>query len=414
MQEEHLSRRHTPIFVALASLLSSWLAIPGTASAQQPALARGIASDEIRLGMAAPFTGPARELGQQMRVGVEAAFRTENDDGGINGRMLRLVTADDGYEPSRTPDAMKQLYDRDQVFGFVGNVGTPTAAVAAPFALERRALFFGAFTGAGLLRRDPPDRYVFNYRASYAEETAAAVRYLIKMRKLKPEQIAVFAQQDAYGDSGYSGVEKAMRAFHPAAGPDTGPVLRAGYQRNTIDVDNAVSQIRTNRYPIKAVVMVATYRAAAKFIEKMRPGYPNMIFTNVSFVGSSSLRDELMLLGPKYAQGVLITQTVPPLDGKDPLVLQYRAALAKFFRGEAPDYVSLEGFVAAQVLIEALRRVGPAVDTEKTVAALENMHGVEIGLGTPINFSRSEHQGCHKVWATQLTETGRFDPVNLQ
>ena len=121
-----------------------------------------------------------------------------------------------------------------------------------------------------------------------------------------------------------------------------------GYSRNTVDVDTAITQIRSNRTPIKAVVMVATYRAAAKFIEKMRPSYPGMIFTNVSFVGSTSLRDELMLLGPKYASGVIITQTVPPLDANMPLVLQYRAALSKYFRGETPDYVSLEGYVAAR------------------------------------------------------------------
>ena len=103
---------------------------------------------------------------------------------------------------------MKQLYEKDEVFGIVGNVGTPTAVVALPFALERKMLFFGAFTGAGLLRNDPPDRYVFNYRASYAEETAAMVHYLVKVKRLKPNQIAVFAQQDPYGDSGFSGVTK--------------------------------------------------------------------------------------------------------------------------------------------------------------------------------------------------------------
>jgi branched-chain amino acid transport system substrate-binding protein len=406
-----VSRQHILIFGALASLLLPFTAPVPAAAQTMTAQVQGVTGDEIRFGMAAPLSGPSRELGQAVRVGIEAAFRTENDDGGVNGRMLRLIAADDGYEPSRTADAMRQLYERDQVFGFVGNVGTPTAAVAAPFALERRALFFGAFTGAGLLRRDPPDRYVFNYRASYAEETYAAVRYLVKVRKLKPEQIAVFAQQDAFGDSGFAGVDKAIRALRTT---DTGPILRVGYQRNTIDVDNAVSQIRASRLPIKAIVMVATYRPAAKFIEKMRPIYPGMIFTNVSFVGSSALRDELMLLGPKYASGVMITQTVPALDGKEPLVLQYRAALAKYFRGEAPDFVSLEGFVAAQLLIEALRRVGPVIDTERLVSTLENMQHIELGLNTPIAFSRSEHQGCHKVWATQLTDTGKFDPINLQ
>ena len=197
-------------------------------------------------------------------------------------------------------------------------------------------------------------------------------------------------------------------------GGESGFILRVGYQRNTIDVDTAIAQIRANKTPIKAVVMVPTYRAAAKFIEKMRPSYPGMIFSSVSFVGSTSLRDELMLLGPKYAQGVIVTQTVPPLDGKMPLVLQYRAALNRYFRGEAPDYVSLEGFVAAEVLVEALRRAGPALDTERVVAAIENMHNVELGLGTPIGYSKSEHQGCHKVWGTQLTDTGKFDTINLQ
>ncbi len=346
-----MSRRYILIFGALASLLSQWTANLAAAdermiAIQAPSVAvRGISNDEIRLGISAPLSGPSKDLGQQMKLGIEAAFQSENDDGGVNGRMLRLVAADDGYEPARTKETMRQLYERDQVFGFIGNVGTPTAVVAAPFALERRMLFFGAFTGAGLLRRDPPDRYVFNYRASYAEETYAAVRYLVKVRKLRPEQIAVFAQQDSYGDSGYAGVEKAIRALRNGEG---GPILRVGYSRNTVDVDTAITQIRSNRTPIKAVVMVATYRAAAKFIEKMRPSYPGMIFTNVSFVGSTSLRDELMLLGPKYASGVIITQTVPPLDANMPLVLQYRAALSKYFRGETPDYVSLEGYVAAQ------------------------------------------------------------------
>ena len=136
-----------------------------------------------------------------MQRGIEAAFREANANGGVHGRQLRLIAADDGYEPARAAETMKQLFERDQVFGVVGNVGTPTAVVAVPYALQRKMLFFGAFTGAGLLRNDPPDRYVFNYRASYAEETAATVHYLVKVKRLRPEQIAVFAQQDPYGDS---------------------------------------------------------------------------------------------------------------------------------------------------------------------------------------------------------------------
>src|SRR5712672_3720824 len=160
---------------------------------------RGVTDQEIRFGIAAPFSGSAKELGRQMKLGIDTAFSRINEAGGVEGRMLKLVSADDGYEPARTLDGMKQLYDKEQVFGFIGNVGTPTAAVAIPYALERRALFFGAFTGSGILRNDPPDRYVFNYRASYAQETDAVVRYLVKIRRIPPKQIAVFAQQDSYG-----------------------------------------------------------------------------------------------------------------------------------------------------------------------------------------------------------------------
>jgi branched-chain amino acid transport system substrate-binding protein len=175
-----------------------------------------------------------------MKVGIEAAFNVANAKGGVFGRQLRLVAADDGYEPTRTAAAMAELYEKDQVFGLIGNVGTPTAVVALPYALDRKMLFFGAFTGAGLLRADPPDRYVFNYRASYAEETAAVVNYLVKVKRLSPDQIAVFAQQDAYGDAGFSGVEKAVRSLR---GGGDSPIVRLGYQRNTVDVDDAVAQL---------------------------------------------------------------------------------------------------------------------------------------------------------------------------
>jgi branched-chain amino acid transport system substrate-binding protein len=373
---------------------------------------RGVTDTEIRLGISAPFTGSAKELGNQMKLGIETAFKVINDSGGgIHGRQLRLVAADDGYEPARAAETMKELYEKQQVFGFIGNVGTPTAVVALPFALERRALFFGAFTGAGLLRRDPPDRYVFNYRASYAEETDAVVRYLVKMRGLRPEQIAVFAQQDAYGDSGFAGVAKAMRALR---GGDERAILRLDYKRNTLDVDDAVARLRAHRIPIKAVVMVGTYRACAKFIEKTRDVYPGMIYTNVSFVGSTSLADELMLLGPRYANGVIVTQVVPAVDSYASAILKYKTALAKYFPGVLPDYVSLEGYVAGTLLLEGLKRAGQQLDTEKLVEALETVRDFDMGLGAPISFGPTEHQGSHKVWGTQLNEYGRYQAIDLE
>jgi len=392
---------------------SARLTPPAVARLQRPAgpAVRGVTDDEIRFGMVAPFTGANKEFGRQLKLGIETAFNAANEAGGINGRRTTLVAADDGYEPVRTVEVMRRLYEQDQVFGTIGNFGSPTAAVAVPFALSQKSLFFGPFTGASIVRHDPPDRYVFNYRVSYAEEAGAAVRYLVKVRRLRPEQIAVFAQQDAFGDAGFVGVEKAMRALR---GGEAHEILRLNYQRNSVDVDDAIAHLRASRAPIKAVVMVATYRAAAKFIEKTRTLYPTMLYTNVSAVGSTGLAAELMLLGPRYADGIVVTQAVPDVNGSSSLVLGYKSALARLYPSETPDYVSFEGYVTANIVLEALRRAGPQPDTEKVVDSLESLHDFNMGLGTPINFGATEHQASHKVWGTQLDATGNYQPLDLE
>jgi ABC-type branched-subunit amino acid transport system substrate-binding protein len=381
-----------------------------TAALEPTPAVQGVTNSEIRLGISAPFSGPANELGNQMKVGIETAFAQANDAGGVNHRQVKLVAADDGYEPKQTAETMTQLYEKDKVLGFIGNVGTPTAGVALPYALEHHALFFGAFTGAGLLRRDPPDRYVFNYRASYAEETSAVVRYLVRVRHVHPGQIAVFAQHDAFGDAGFDGVARAIRAFNG----DDAAILRFGYERNTVDVDNAVAGLRLHKRTIKAIVMVATYRPAAIFIEKTRDISPGMIYTNVSFVGSTALAAELMLQGPRFANGVIVTQVVPAIDSYASAVLKYKHALAKYQGEEAPDFVSFEGYVDGSLLLEGLRRAGPQPDTEKLVDGLETIRNLDMGLGALISFGPSEHQGLHKVWGTQLNAQGHYEPIELQ
>jgi ABC-type branched-subunit amino acid transport system substrate-binding protein len=275
--------------------------------------------------------------------------------------------------------------------------------------LENKRLFFGAFTGAGLLRRDPPDRYVLNYRASYAKETAAIVHYLLTVRKILPEQIAVFAQQDGYGDAGFSGVAKAVRKV----GFDSDRILRVGYPRNSMDLDPAVTALLKRKEQIKAVVMVPTYRQAAAFIRRVKDEGVNPIFASVSFVGSNALAEALKELGSKYAQGVIVTQVVPFYGSSATGVLQYRERLAKYFPTEQPGFVSLEGYLAARVLCVGLDKAGSELTTEKLVEALENIRGLDFGIGTTISFGPSEHQGSHKVWASVLDANFAFQSLEL-
>ena len=405
-----LEQSLNPSGPAAAAAPAPVFAVAPTAAAPAATAVRGVTDREIRFGITAAFTGPVKERGRQMKLGIETAFNRINDAGGVGGRMLRIIAADDGNEPARTREAVRQLYEKDQVFGIIGSIGTATAAAAVPYLLERRMLFFGAYTGGNVVRRDPPDRYVFNYRPSYAEEADAAVRYPVKLRRIPVRQIAVFAQTDDLGDAGYAGVAKAYRAM----GINDSALLRLSYARNTIDVDDAVNLLRVQKVPVKAIIMAASYRAAAKFIEKTRNLYPEMIFTNISGVGATALADELKLLGPRYANGVIVTQVVPAVSGYSSAVLDYKNALTKYFPGEAPDYASLEGFVAANILIDGLKRTGQQLDTERLVDALESTRNLDLGLGVPLSFARADHQASHKIWGTVLDETGRFQPLELE
>ena len=371
---------------------------------------QGVTKGEIIFGMASAFSGAAKESGENLKIGVEAAFAQVNEAGGIYGRRLKLIAVDDGYEPTRTIQAMKTLDEQDKVFGFIGNFGTATAMVAAPYALEHKMLFFGAFSGATVLRRDPPDRYVFNYRPGYADETDAVVKYLVMVRRIAPAQIAVFAQDDGFGEAGVDGVRKAMRELRGEQAPD---VLVMKYKRNAIDISDAMQQFTRRRKTIKAVVMVATYRAAARFVEKTHDLVPNLIYTDVSGVGSTSFADELMLLGPTYANGVVVTQIVPAADSYASAILEYRKALANYSPGSKPDYVSLEGFVDAKLLIAGLKKAGPGLTTERLVDALEEVTNLDMGLGTILSFGPSKHQASSKVWGTMLDEKGHFQPLDF-
>jgi ABC-type branched-subunit amino acid transport system substrate-binding protein len=449
-----MARRAQHVAENLASPHAPDAAFGGLAEGKR-ALANTVGDDSaIRFGLIAPFTGANKDFASELKLGVETAFAAANEAGGVNGKYLRLIVADDGYDPTRTPDIAKAMVEKDHVFGFISNFGTATSAAILPYVLEHKLIFSGAFSGGGVLRREPPDRYVFNYRASYAEETEAVVRYLVKAQRLRPDQIAVFAQDDAFGDAGYAGVEKAIRALD-----DSGQVkvLHMRYARNTIDVAGAIEALRQHHdsvtttlkkvrervgvaknvaegdggrpHPIyrektvkvqksetgiKAIVMVATYRAAAKFVEKARELYPDMIFTNVSAVGSNNFSEELKLLGPRFSKGVIVTQVTPDPEGYSSVALEYRAALNKYFPAEHPDYVSFESYLNAKILLEGLKKAGPQPDADKVVNALENIHALDLGLAAPVNFGASEHQAVHKVWGTMLDEEGRYHFIDLE
>lgn len=369
-----------------------------TASAEGPATPPAPVAS-WRIGMSAAFTGQAQALGNGMKDGVSAYFEVVNAKGGVHGKPLELVAKDDAYEPAKTAPNMRALADDEHVFAVIGNVGTPTAAVAVPIAIEKKTPLFGAFTGAGLLRKSPPDRYVVNYRASYAEETAEMVRGLVGELGVKPEQIGFFTQNDAYGDAGWKGAVAALEKLGYKAAAD---LPHGRYPRNTTDVEDGLSRLLDPRFDVRAVIMVGAYKPCARFIQLAQSHDFHPYFLNVSFVGSDSLAKEL---GPA-GDGVVITQVVPLPEGDSVAAREFQAAVPK----EKRSFVSFEGFLAAKAFVAALDRAGAGATPESFLDALEAGEPFDLGLGVEHRLSKTEHQFSHQVWPTVI-RGGRFMPL---
>lgn len=351
----------------------------------------GVSDKEILIGQFAAMSGPAAQLGQRLNVGIQAYFKSVNEQGGVNGRTLRLLTRDDGYEPDKAVAAVKGLVEQDQVFALVGSVGTPTGLAALPVFTAAKVPMVGMFTGAQGLR-EPFNRYVFHVRASYFDETERIVQHLTT---LGVKKIAVFYQNDAYGKAGLDGMMRALtkRQLKPAA--------TATVERNTVDVSAALTAILPEQP--EAVVQIGAYKACAEFIKQARAkGYGGQFF-NVSFVGSKALADELGSAG----LGVVISQVVPfPYIPSIPVVREYQQRMKEAGQTEL-DFSSMEGFLIGKVFVEGVRRAGKNLTRDAFITALESMKDVNLG-GFEINYSPRDHSGSKYTDLTIIGTGGRF------
>lgn len=351
----------------------------------------GVTEREVLVGQFAALSGPASQLGLRMQAGIKAYFTAVNAAGGINGRNLKLVSRDDGYEPTKAAEAVKALIREDKVFALIGSVGTPTGLAAAPILSEEKVPLVGMFTGAQALR-EPFNRQIFHVRASYFDETERIVQHLTT---LGVKKIAVFYQNDAYGKAGLEGVERALakRQLKPAA--------TATVERNTIDVAKALDSIIAAQP--EAVVQIGAYKAVAAFIKQARAkGYGGQFF-NVSFVGSKALADELGDVG----QGVVISQVVPfPYTPASAIVREYQQHMLAAGDKEF-DFSSMEGYLTARVFAEGLRKAGRNPTRDSLIAGLESIRDLDMG-GFTISFSPKNHQGSTYTDLTIVGRSGRF------
>jgi ABC-type branched-subunit amino acid transport system substrate-binding protein len=424
----------------------------------------------LRIGMSGPLQGPSQDLGGEMRRGIEARFAEINRKGGLFGQRLELDCRNDDYDPEVAATNVETLLDirekvadpdsadlrgDNAVFALLGNIGTPTMLRTAPIADKNRVVFFAPYTGAQRYLRDGTNSpYVFNYRAGYFEETEAMVDYLANYRAPRvinaPDsytRLLAFTQNDTYGDAGYEGF---VRAYNQLVGsvpqPDsTQPnpsIRRVRYEReNLASVDPAIAEAKAflgNLTPLEpgarvsvGIVMVDTYDPGNRFIRAIkdylnetseRAAAFDVVFLHVSFVGSDSLaqaltrppatrRDGTDPTGQKqvsYADGVIVTQVVPYYLAESPGAVDYRNAI-KQFDNAGFSFTSLEGYVAARLFLDALELSGPGVSGDEFVHTLETqIRNHDVGLGTLLSFSTTNHQASHTVWGSMLKEDGTF------
>lgn len=346
----------------------------------------------IVLGQSAAATGPAAQLGLQMHQGARLVFDAVNAAGGIGGRPIELRLVDDGYEPERCK-ANTEKFIRDEVFALFGYVGTPTALAALPAVTQAQIPFFAPFTGAQALR-EPFNRNVFHVRASYYDETALIIKQLTGLRLHK---IAVFRQNDSYGQAGLDGVQRAL----VAVGRD--PVAVGTVERNSVDVAAAVQAI-VPKMP-EAVVQISAYKSCAAFIRAARAAGYGGLFYNVSFVGTQALADEL----GRDARGVQISQVMPsPFSTSNGASREYLEAIRVAGGKHQANYSGMEGFVAARVLVEGLRRAAAASRTLSREALITALEGLRLDFGGfAIGFGPRQHVGSQFIELTMLTEDGK-------
>ena len=377
----------------------SWLCIFGAvflSLSNTPLRAEdGVFKDKILFGQVAALNGPAQALGQGMREGILAAFEEANRAGGVNGRKLELKSIDDSYEPEKTIVATHQAIKEDKVFALVGAVGTPTSKAGQPIATTAKVPFIGPFTGAEFLR-NPFNRYIVNIRSSYFQETEAWIEHLTT--DLGVTKIAILYQDDAFGLAGLAGVKKAMAKRNMAL------VAEGTFKRNTIAIKSALLEIMKGQP--EAVVTVGPYKPIAEFIKLARQLKVDATFVAISFVGSDSLAQELGNQGA----GVIVSQVVPfPRDKSLPVVTSYQAALTAANPNTKPGFVSLEGYLVGQLVIEALRRVQGDLTREAFLDAIESAP-FDLG-GVRLSFNATQNQGSNQVYFTVLQADGSFRPV---
>ncbi|HEX9277734.1 MAG TPA: ABC transporter substrate-binding protein [Casimicrobiaceae bacterium] len=375
---------------AFAYNLGAALVLLAAASSAQP---QGVTTTTIVLGQSAPLSGANKSLGDDIRNGALAYFKKVNDAGGVNGRRIELVTLDDANDTKRSGENARKLLEENNVLALFGYASATLSRPALPFVEKHKVPFLAPFTGADPMRAF--NKYVYNMRASYADELEKIVDHYAKYGV---KRFSIVHYDDVVGKENFTAVDRALKERNLAA------VSIAALKDRVKPVGEADVKAVLKGDP-EVIILTTLYKATSDFIKMARKAGSTAQMVSNSFPGSTPLAKEL----GKDGVGVVIAQVVPSPFGAGAVLVvpEYRAAIEKLLGKPEYSFTSLESFIAAKVTVEAIRRAGPTLTRETLLKALDSMSNYDAG-GYVVNFSPRNHNGSKFVDLTIIGKDLKF------
>ena len=348
--------------------------------------ARGISDEAINIGLLVDLTGPYQAAGTQMKVGVKAYFDYINDNGGINGRQIKLFTEDNGANPATTATAINKLVFNDNVFALAGIQGSAAFAGAYDFIDENQVPTFSL--GFSSVNHIPHRPMIFSSAVPYSLQGSRVINYIVKELDISNPQIGVLYQDDDFGIDFLNGAKEEAKALGVEI------LAEEAFPRGAEDISSQVANLQ--RKGAEQVFVAGIYTTAGQFMkEANKIGYEPVV------IGPGPSRgDPFFDIAGKTGKGYLLVDYFAPLD--DPALDEIKGIVAKYAPGELLNNNMMFGLANAITLVEIFKAVGDDITPEKFVSQAESMSNIDMkGLMTNITFTPKQHYG--------LTETRVFE-----
>jgi len=345
---------------------------------------------DILIGQTTSVTGPVAASVGETLVGVRLYLDHINAQGGVHGERIRLTTLDDKFEPKLAGENARRLIEQDRVVALFMSRATPHTQAILPHLARHGVALIAPSTGA-MVFHQPPNPLVFNVRSSYQAETEKAVEHL---HTLNVKRIAVVHVDDSFGEDCLAGAQKGFTA----AGIEPVAVIKA--DRSQPDYAAIVPQLV--QADAQAVLWIGSSVAVSQGVKALRKEGSSMQVITVSNNASVGFTQQL----GDAVRGVIVTQVFPNERSMSYPLNREAAALAKKADAQLSPSV-MEGFAAAKVLVEGLRRAGPKPTREKVVAAFSGMAHYDLG-GLEIGYGPNDRTGLSFVDLSIIDANGDF------